>query len=319
MSTLDKATPEDVRYCYRLLLGREPDPEGLHGFIALVESRNVPVTELTASFMNLAEFRDRLQHTFEWNEGAPARAEIYGLPFFVDSGDPGLSSALKTNTIYEPHVWSTIERVLRPGSAFVDVGASIGLFSVLASRCVGESGRVFAFEPGPQNRSLLLLNLSTNGASNVAVDTRALGDRHGVLVYSPSGANGAVAPFDGNPSSLVSHELVTVVPLDDVIDEDVQIDLIKIDVEGAEGAVLRGAGRILRRWKPSLIFEFCPHALRVLSGVTGQRLLEELSEHGYALTVLRDSDDVLTPMSPTEICQSYEAQECDHIDLFAWT
>ena len=97
---------------------------------------------------------------------------------------------------------------VRPGDVFVDVGASLGYYTVLAGRLVGAEGRVVACEPGPQNQNVLLANVCSNRLFNVDVHQTAVSDQPGFVLYSQATSNGTISPFEGDVSSLSTFDLV---------------------------------------------------------------------------------------------------------------
>ena len=317
------ASVDDVHNCYRLLLGRTPDPIGFRTYANLVSRNRVPVDDLVARFVASTEFRSRLHETLGWNSGqTPQLVSLDGFDLYVDGDDLNVGTAVMSHGTHEPHVTVAIRRALSPGATFVDVGASIGYFSCLAGGEVGAAGHVFAFEPGPQNLPMLLLNLRHNRIDNARVYPMALSDRDCVLHYAAEGSNGSVRPFDGNPAALAVGAIVQAVALDDVLSPDTHVDVIKVDVEGAEGPVLLGARRCIERSRPVLAFEFTPHMLPIASGMTGSDLLSLLRDWSYELDVLDDQvgdgwDP--TPRTDSEVMDRFAASPGGHIDLFAWS
>jgi FkbM family methyltransferase len=311
------ATPRDITNCYRLILGREPDERGYRGYRHQLRNNYLSVDQLVADFVNSTEFRNRLRHTFGSADGLPERCDFGEFVMYVRSNDQ-IAAAFRSGQPYEPGVLAALRSRLAPGDTFVDIGASIGYFSVTLGRHVGEEGSVIAFEPGPQNQSLLLLNLAANGVHNADVRPQALSDVEETLAYSRLGANGMIAPFDGDPVTLATHDLVHAGRLDAAIGEQRRVDAMKIDVEGAEARVLRGGEQMLARCKPFLVFEFSPPALEDVSGVPGRELLEFLAGMGYALCVLRGAGAALEPQAPDSIMDAFAAGDANHLDVAAW-
>jgi len=150
---------------------------------------------------------------------------------------------LARKRMYEPEVIALLERELRPGDTFLDVGAHLGAFSLLASRLVGKQGRVLALEPDAKSWRLFKLNVRSNGVQEglVWLDPIAASDRDGTAYLSGLGGDGVSALSDAG-LEVDCRTLDTLVP-----DRGLEPDVVKIDVEGGEGAVLRGGQATLRQ------------------------------------------------------------------------
>jgi FkbM family methyltransferase len=172
---------------------------------------------------------------------------------------------------------------------YLDVGANDGLYTLFASRLVGPTGRVLAFEPSGREFSRLEANLRLNGIQNVRALKAAAGDRSGVATLKVAGFGheghntlGAFA-YDTEQQSL---EEVPVVTLDDSVHAErvAHVGMIKIDAEGAELAVLKGAQRILRTHRPLIQLEFLEAAL-AHQGSTSEDVRQWLRSFGYRFYV----------------------------------
>jgi FkbM family methyltransferase len=153
---------------------------------------------------------------------------------------------------WESELTTRILENLAPGEVFIDVGANMGYYSMLASRAVGPGGLVLAFEPSPPNLQLLLRNLVRNRASNVVVCGVALSDVAEVTKlwsapYYNTGVSSLRGPeFAESPSD---YHWVISTPLDEypaLKQIEQRVGIIKIDAEGLELRVLRGAEKLLR-------------------------------------------------------------------------
>jgi FkbM family methyltransferase len=157
---------------------------------------------------------------------------------------------------WEPEVTQAIDRTVAPGMTVADIGAQSGFFSLLLSKRVGSRGQVIAFEPLPANYRLLEENLRLNEITNILVRREAVADRSGTLSFrfpaeEPSLIAGPLLPEDNTGTFEVDC-----VSLDDFISrQEIPLDLIKMDVEGAEGAVIAGALKTLEQFHPILIIE----------------------------------------------------------------
>lgn len=153
-----------------------------------------------------------------------------------------------------------VENFLQPGMTVLDIGAHHGLYTLLAARKVGRTGRVLSFEPSPRERRKLLRHLRLNRCSNVEVEYCALGSSDGeadlfLVDGAETGCNSLRAPAVNEPTEMVR---VPVKTLDSRLQSrDIeQVDFIKLDVEGGEWEVLKGASKLLdRRPRPVILCE----------------------------------------------------------------
>jgi FkbM family methyltransferase len=148
--------------------------------------------------------------------------------------------------LFEPSETRLLKELLKPGDTFIDVGAHIGWFTTAASGCVGEAGTVIAFEPYPANAAVLAGNLTRNRCANVRVVEAAVGSLNGgkVTLAAAGGDSGAVTALDWAHDGRVE---VPVVTLDEFAAGLGSVALLKVDVEGWEAHVLKGAAQTLQR------------------------------------------------------------------------
>ena len=181
---------------------------------------------------------------------------------------------------YEPEV-NYLGRVLTAGKTFIDVGAAFGIYTLVASKLVGESGRVIALEPTAQSLVVLRRNIALNRLTNVVVLPVAASLTKGKarLYHGPEPGSNSLGE---GPSRGGSSEEVDTESLDKLL-EHAGVDwvnLIKMDVEGAEEVVLHGANRVVTSMRPVVIFEVYPEAaLRLGLSASGAR--EFLAALGY--------------------------------------
>ena len=165
-------------------------------------------------------------------------------------------------TPYEPDVCHAIRRLAQPGWTCADVGAHVGVITELLAKLVGPAGLVVAFEAHPENVRMLRENIKVGGSEKrVRVEHYAVSD----------GSRGQVWLFPGRQSSpaewnIVGHDVegvrtdpefeVPAISLDDYFPSGSRLNLVKIDVEGAEAQVLAGMRRLLREARPVALIEF---------------------------------------------------------------
>lgn len=157
---------------------------------------------------------------------------------------------------WEPEIVAPILANVKRGMTAVDIGAHIGYYTLLLSKCVGSAGRVISYEPLPANFALLRQNIELNGLRQVQAFPQAVFSQCAELELN--GPNDAANP---GTASLVcdtggKRSAVSAVTLDSVMaDLGLRPDFIKIDVEGAETDVLLGAKETIARWHPKMLIE----------------------------------------------------------------
>lgn len=178
----------------------------------------------------------------------------------------------------EPEQTSAFTRTIRTGMVFFDIGANVGYYTILGSRLVGPQGKVFAFEPVMRNLAYLYRHASINKSRNITIIPAACSDTLSLAAFSP-GTNHATGHLARDTESRDSVP-VPAITVDEVVQKlGFSPDVIKIDVEGAELSVLRGAQTTLRRTKPQIF-------LSTHSGPLRTSCLGYLQGHGYSCKVL---------------------------------
>lgn len=215
----------------------------------------------------------------------PHDVRVFGgltLRCYPDS--PSASLVIYCDESPDYHEMHFMRRYLKLGDAVLDVGANVGVYTLLAASLVGARGRVVSFEPGPLARSRLLENVQLNGLGNVEVHACALGEQTGEVHFLDrcDTTNRMQTQSDLGQSSI----RVPVARLDDVVS--LECALGKMDIEGAEPLALRGAGRLMAGANPPVWLLELNGSLHAF-GHTEQAFAAWLAEHGYDLC-LYDAD-----------------------------
>lgn len=176
-----------------------------------------------------------------------------GLKIFAPHADPEFARGT-----YERPIQEAVSTNLLPGDVFFDIGANIGFFSLIAAKRVAAEGNVYSFEPIPSNVALIRRNAELNSLRTIRVFSEAVGSKSGraELVVTKHIGGAALASVELPPDAR-SRMTVDIVTVDDAVTRHGlrPPTLMKIDVEGAEIDVLRGAIGTLRAHKPKLIYE----------------------------------------------------------------
>lgn len=203
----------------------------------------------------------------------------------AEFGGHGMSGVFVLRDMYEPEL-QYFEKTLTEGNVVVDGGANIGIYTVVGSKRVGESGLVISFEPGRLSFCRLQNNVALNSATNVHLIRAALSDRSGYASLS-HGSAGPVT-YALRPTGIMSggSESVPTTTLDAALAarQVKQIDILKLDIEGAEELALRGAAGVFTepRAMPVIIFEMRPSG-PVNLGLRSDGAWQFLRQHGYRL------------------------------------
>jgi FkbM family methyltransferase len=233
----------------------------------------------------------------------------YGHKMLVDTRDLSLSPHILMDGMWESWIAKVFIDLLRPGMKVIDVGSNIGFYSLLAADKIGESGHLTCFEANPEISSLVFHNLHLNGFHNRSeVVTKAVYSHSTTLEFkvfeSYLGSSSIWA--DDAHANAYRDQLRTInvetISLDEYFPENAQIDLIKMDVEGAEPYVLKGARRIISSNPQVLIImEFAPSVLKVSYGSI-EKFYDEISSYGLTIYKI-NNDSTLTIMPLAEAKQ----------------
>ena len=279
------ASEEDIYFCFRLLLGRAPGPKEWYGHR---QTAGLRVDEIVAKFLSSPEFAGRKLAVSSLASSEHQLVEAQGFRFYISAEDK-VCASLRATGEYEPAVTALLRRILRPGMNFVDVGANIGFFSILAASLVHREGRVFAVEPYPYNVKMLLANLALNGCDNVEVLPFAVSRSPQLYRYDDSAGNsGQIFEAAGTSRNPVDDCLVYAMPLDRLIPTGAAVHVIKMDIEGAEALALQGMQRICSQHRPMVLSELAADFLRDVSHVSlADYVAALLIDDGYRLAIIR--------------------------------
>ena len=276
-------TRDHVVWAYRLLLDRDPENEDV---IAPKLAGSRDTSELRRHLMTSAEFRDKNPDFAHTNDSTIVIKEVApGVRLFLDLSDHVIGLNILRGH-YERDEIALVRRVLKQGDVALDVGAHIGFFTMHMADQVGASGRVYAFEPFGPNADLLERSIAENGfGDRVAFRRAAVGAAAGAatLTFPVETLNSGGAyllrtgtvPLAGNRTREVP--LVAI----DALDLRRPVRFVKMDVEGAEPLVVRGAARVLREDRPTILSELHPIQLDRASGTTADAFLAEMRALGY--------------------------------------
>ncbi len=316
-----RATSEDVRYAYRLLLGREPDRAGFEHHSSYVRENDIAPVDLADGLMRSNEFAARRGSCTQLQE-----AELHGVKIFPWIGDRLIGDHVAATGKYEGHVLPLFLESLEPGDVVLDIGANIGTYSLPAARRVGASGSVISVEPVTRNVHSLCAGVSRNGFDNVSILPFAASDRSSVIAilrHSDS-SNGIV---DTHVNAADASDYVATQRLDRVLAYLSRLDVVKIDIEGHEPVAWPGIRALIERHRPLIFSEFSPVAIRNHSRTAPEAYIEALFEFASRPIVVLHLDGTRVDCRTTgDVMQEWRAANSRmnlegtlHVDLMVDT
>lgn len=263
-------------------------------------------------------------------QGHPEFLKIHGNAiFYIDPLDT-LNFSLDE---YEPFSCELFKKYLHKGDVFVDIGANMGFFTILAAQLIGEKGRVFAFEPEPNNFALLKKNVEANNLTNVEIFKKAVAEKNGETFLHLTDFNlGGHSLFNvySNPEKYIYPHIINkkddwdtkkIIVETTTLDEffkykSVKPNFIKIDIEGAEGLAQKGMINCLRHPLLKVIIVEIHPTIMVELNINPQQFLEEFLNLGFAIYNIQQYKKRLEPLSISQILEKYSVQNNKSTNLF---
>jgi FkbM family methyltransferase len=205
--------------------------------------------------------------------------------------------------VHEPTETAVVKREINKGDVVLDIGAHVGYYTLIAAECVGETGKVFAFEPDPTNFAILKKNIEVNGFKNVILVQKAVSNRTGITKLHLSEQQHMCHRIYEWHSSSNSIEVETIALDDYFEDYNGKIDFIKMDIEGAECKTIQGMQSILQRNKQlKMIVEFNPPVMKE-SGLHPEELPKMLYDHGFKLYNISEQKRKIEQVDNTKLSE----------------
>jgi FkbM family methyltransferase len=219
--------------------------------------------------------------------------------------DPWISPVLAAGRLFEPFETEWIENLVRPGDNVLDIGGHIGFYTLQMARIVGPAGRVVTFEPDPVNFAYLRHNVALNGYGNVELHRAAVSRQmgHGTLYRSHDSGDHRIWKPD-EPRESVGVPTVAIDHRNDLAQ--MNVSLIKMDIQGAEVQALEGMTEFLRRQaRVALVSEFWPMAMRA-AGDSAETFLRILTSLKFRLYLIDETSQKLHAVSPDQLLAIFD-------------
>lgn len=244
----------------------------------------------------------------------PRLVKAGGYKIFINRKDFAVSSHLLMDKIYEPTETNLVRSQINKGDIVVDMGANIGYYTLIFAGLVGKNGKVFAFEPDPENFAILSKNVEENKLENVILINKAVSDKNGkTKLYLSEDNKGDHRIYDSGENR--KSVTVDVVCLDDFMgDIKEKINFIKMDIQGAEGNALKGMTSVIENSKKiKILAEFWPMGLSNFN-FDPKEFLEILEDYGFSFYNIQRAGTIKA--TKDEILKKYPADKTDHTNLF---
>ena len=206
---------------------------------------------------------------------------------------------------YEPTTTWLIKNIIKSGYNVIDIGANIGYFTLLLAKLVGTRGIVYSIEPEPRNFLLLRRNIQLNDYRNVILEKKAISNKKGEISFLLSTES---CPRITLESNLNNENMIFVetIPLDNYFQENIDINFIKMDIEGAEYHAVKGMSNLIEQNKTlTMVSEFYPELLRMLE-VEPSEYLELLSSHGFHFYNINEYKKKVERTNKKELLRIYD-------------
>ena len=262
--------------------------------------------------------------------------EIQGSKMYLNIKDESLCmrktfEGYASDLVHEKSTTELFKKVVKNSNTVVDLGANIGYFTLLAAKLVGPQGKVFAFEPEPKNYSYLIKNIELNNYKQVIALQKAVSNKKGetkLYICDYDTGHHTINQYEGieaysrgrkTKEHFIEIETIT---LDNFFkDKKESIDVVKMDVEGAEALALAGMDRILKKNKHLKMFiEFFPLLIEKMGNSPKEFINKLLNDHHFLIYIIpgdyNAEEGKMIKINSVEEIMVFRKKEEDHINLF---
>lgn len=214
---------------------------------------------------------------------------------YVNTWDRFVAVFLSKLSLLENTESKILKNEIKEGMTVLDLGANIGIYTMKLARLVGQTGKVWAFEPDKNNYSLLTKNVNANKYNNVTLVNKAVTDKTGIGKLFISEENKGDHRIFSGEEQRKSTDIETIA-LNDLFPNE-KIDFIKMDIQGAEYLALIGMSKLIQRNEDLIILsEFAPSWIKN-SGFSPQQFLDKITDLGFQLQYINDENGKIESIS----------------------
>ncbi len=250
-------------------------------------------------------------HEFILSSLKSTTAHVHGHRMTLDPTD---ALRLSLDEVHEALAAKLVKQTIRPGDIVLDIGANIGYYTLIFAKLTGKQGKVFAFEPIPNNFALLKKNVEENGYDNVILINQPVSDRGEKIKFylSQDPTMHRLYPFPGNKAEVE----LDAIRLDEFQPLLQTIDFMKIDVVGAEWKVLQGASMIIKaNPRLTIMTGFWPAGFRQ-AGFSPEAYLKFLEEQGFVIYWINETEKKAEAIQISPFMARFEGKDDEDVNLW---
>ena len=288
------------------ILKRYPRIEDLQYFVNEIKEGKINVIDFEIRLRNTQEYKDirLLEHGCIYTK--------FGTKMYLNKKDNVVSKDLAIKHVWEPNETEILRRSIKTGMNVIDIGSNIGYYTLLFSKWVGKNGHVFSFEPESDNFKLLQKNLIANQIKNAKVYQKAVSNQNESTILFLSEENKGDHKIIDLKEEDLEKIIIESVTLDSSEASKFPIDLIKMDIQGAEMLALNGMTKILKENpKITILTEFWPYGIEK-SGYPPKEFFNKLENLGFEIMQIKDEE--LMPIN-NKFKLLTEYQNADFVNL----
>ena len=200
------------------------------------------------------------------------------------------------------------KKIVKRSASVIDIGANIGYYSLIFAKLVGKNGKVYAFEPDPENFRLLVKNILENKYKNIVPIQKAVTNKSGkIKLYHSMEHRGIHSVYKLRGERKIIE--VNTTTLDQFINNKTKLQVIKMDIEGSECLALSGMKRVIKKNNIIILSEFWPRAIRKCK-TSPKGFIEELKSYGFKINYIDERRREIRPIdysSLMKICKGGKA------------
>ncbi len=307
------ATILDIYFCFRLILGRNPNKEEWSGHS---QRKGELLYDIVQTYLQSQEFANR--NLLHRNTPSNIKKVKYDdFEIFAANDDIAVGMHVLSGN-FELDVTHIFKAILKPNMSVIDIGANIGYYSILSSSLVGDKGFVMAVEPNSENIKFIESSRRLNNFKQLHIIQAAASIHEDIMVLRNEYSNGTCSSLPTNEGELFASEIVGCLRIDKLVEN--KIDLIKVDVEGGELLAIQGCINIIDKYKPIVVFEFSPNRISDINGnISWEILLKIFFDRKYQLAVIKPEGNLWICHNSSDAYNAFDESGVDHIDLIAFS